>query len=65
MIHHWRRPGKPSQDWKGAAVAAMALVATVLAVLKGGWLVLAPFVLAGVVLIAILIYLRWLGGSAS
>jgi len=43
----------------------MALVATVLAVLKGGWLVLAPFVLAGVVLIAILIYLRWLGGSAS
>jgi hypothetical protein len=43
----------------------MALVATVLAVLKGGWLVLAPFALAGVVLIAILIYLRWLGGSAS
>jgi hypothetical protein len=43
----------------------MALVATVLAVLKGGWLVLAPFALAGVVLIAILIYLRWLEGSAA
>ena len=43
----------------------MALAATVLAVVKGGWLVLAPFGLAGVVLIAILIYLRWLGGSAS
>ena len=64
MIHHWRRPGKPSEDWGAAAVAAMALVATVLAVLKGGWPALIPFGLAGVVLIAILIYLRWQGGSA-
>jgi len=65
LIHHWRRPGKPSEDWVGAAVAAMVLAATVLAVVKGGWLVLAPFGLAGVVLIAILIYLRWLGGPAA
>ena len=65
MIHHWRRPGKPSEDWGGAAVAAMALVAAVMAVLKGGWLVLAPFGLAGVVLIAILIYLRWLEGPSA
>ena len=65
MIHHWRPPGKRSEDWKGAVVGGLALAATALTILKGGWPALIPFGLAIAVVVALLIYLRWLGGSAS
>jgi len=48
------------EGWLGAVVAVTLLAGTVLSVIKGGWLALAPFALAGLAVIGLIVYLRWL-----
>jgi len=65
MIHHWRPPGKRTEDWKGAVVGSVALAVSIFAIVKAGLPGLVPFGLVVVVVVGFLQYLRWLGRSAS
>ncbi|HKZ54363.1 MAG TPA: hypothetical protein VJ123_02705 [Anaerolineales bacterium] len=61
MIHTHgggRRPKGIRRHWKGALLAATVFGVALFSVMKGGWLALAPFGLAAVILLFLLAFMR-------
>jgi len=60
MFHPGRPPRSPSDDFKGLVVACTVRAMAILSIVKGGWPAVAPFALAGLVTLGVVVYLRWL-----